>query len=154
MALVIEGYIYITHKLISRPWGPECRFTVARSTGAHINEVIPIKDIVISDFDLQIVISNRLAQIKYIEDYESKRCHFFDDLGIEVREALNWLIRNIRQYPNATYAQAETRWNAEFAESLFTFAKLTVFIQNRIERNITWANFKTYVINHHFEGID
>lgn len=28
----ISGYTYITHKLIDRPWYPECRFTVARLT--------------------------------------------------------------------------------------------------------------------------
>lgn len=29
MALAIEGYTYIAHKLIQRPWGAECRFTFA-----------------------------------------------------------------------------------------------------------------------------
>ena len=42
MALTIPDYTYIAHKLINRPWGPEVRFTVARSDGSHINEVIPI----------------------------------------------------------------------------------------------------------------
>ncbi len=78
---------------------------------------------------------------------------FFDDIGIEVREALHWLVRKIRQYPNATYAQAEAAWNAEFADRLFTFAKLTEYVQQRIAPNITWAQFKTYVINHHFEEV-
>ena len=32
----IEGYTYITHKLIDRPWYPECRYTFARSDGSHI----------------------------------------------------------------------------------------------------------------------
>ncbi len=151
----IEGYKYITHKLIQRVWGAECRFTVARLTdGSHINDVIEIGDMGISEADLIIRISARLAKIKEIKDYEALVCHYLDDVGIEVREALHWLVRKIRQYPNATYAQAETAWNAEFADSLFTFAKLTSYVQRRISSGITWLAFKTYVINHHFEGID
>jgi hypothetical protein len=74
-------------------------------------------------------------------------------MGLEVREAIYWMIRRIRQSPNATLAQAETAWNAEWADSLFTFTKLVAFVQ-RVAGNITWAQFGTYVINHYFEGID
>ena len=40
----IEGYQYITHKIIPRPWGIECRFTVARPDGTHINEIVMLND--------------------------------------------------------------------------------------------------------------
>ena len=40
----IEGHQYITHKIIPRPWGIECRFTVARSDGTHINEIVMLND--------------------------------------------------------------------------------------------------------------
>ena len=40
----IEGYQYIIHKIIPRPWGIECRFTVARSDGTHINEIVMLND--------------------------------------------------------------------------------------------------------------
>ena len=40
----IEGYQYITHKIIPRPWGIECRFTVARLDGTHINEIVMLND--------------------------------------------------------------------------------------------------------------
>ena len=43
MTLEIEGYTYITHKLINRPWGPEIRFTMARPDGSHINAVLPYR---------------------------------------------------------------------------------------------------------------
>ncbi len=153
--MIIPGYEYITHKLIQRPWGAECRFTVARITdGSHINDVIGVDNVNISEADLITKISVRLAKIKETEDYEAMVCHYFDGIGHEVREALHWLIRKIRQYPNATYAQAETAWNTEFADSLFTFAKLTTYVQRRISSTITWSGFKTYVINHHFEGLD
>ena len=40
----IEGYLYIIHKIIPRPWGIECRFTVARPDGTHINEIVMLND--------------------------------------------------------------------------------------------------------------
>lgn len=93
------------------------------------------------------------AHITASKEREAKFSKVFDHLGTEVKEALRWLILKIRQYPNATYAQAETQWNNEWADSLFTFAKLAAHVQ-RIAGDVTWAQFKTYVINHYFEGID
>ena len=93
------------------------------------------------------------AQIAAYKEREAKFDKRFDNLGTEVKEALFWLIRKIRQYPNATYAQAETAWNAEWADSLSTFAKLAAHVQ-KLAGGVTWANFKTYVINHEFEGLD
>lgn len=52
----IDGYTYIAHKLINRPWGPECRFTVARIDGSHINEVIGIASMDIAENDLAVLI--------------------------------------------------------------------------------------------------
>ena len=40
----IEGYQYIIHKIIPRLWGIECRFTVARPDGTHINEIVMLND--------------------------------------------------------------------------------------------------------------
>lgn len=64
MALTIPDYTYIAHKLINRPWGPECRFTVARPDGSHINEVIPIKSMKIEEKELVEHITARLKQIE------------------------------------------------------------------------------------------
>ena len=150
----IEGYTYIAHKLIERPWGPECRFTVARLTDkSHINEVIAIPSVSVSQPDLIALVSARLAQMKAAEDYEALFSNVFDACGTEVKEALRWLVIKIRQNPNATAAQAETAWNAEFAVSLFTFTKLAEYVQN-LAGGITWAQFKTFVINRKFRGID
>jgi hypothetical protein len=149
----IEGYTYIAHKLIQRPWGPECRFTFARPDGSHINDVIPIPSVDISTADLTALVTTYLGRMKAEEGRQALFSHVFDQAGPEVKEAVFWLIWQIRQYPNATYAQAETAWNAAWADSLFTFAKLASYVQ-KLAGDVTWANFKTYVINHYFEGID
>ena len=149
----IEGYTYITHKLIDRPWYPECRYTFAKADGSHINEVIRIPDMGISNEDLKALVFARLAKLKAAEDREAKFCRIIDAFGPELKEALLWLIRKIREYPNATLAQAETAWNAEWSDSLFEFDRLVTFVRNQFG-SVTWDAFKIYVIDRYFEGID
>lgn len=153
MALTIEGYTHITHKLSQRSWGPEVRFTFADAAGVHSNEVLSVPSMDVTNRQLIDIITPFLARIKAAQDREAALVKIFSNLGPEVKEAIFWLIRKIRQYPNATYAQAETAWNAEWADSLFTFAKLATYVQ-RLTGDVTWAQFKTYVINHEFEGLD
>jgi hypothetical protein len=60
----ISGYTYITHKLIDRPWYPECRFTVARLTdNSHINEVIRIPSMKVEEKELVKLLEVELARI-------------------------------------------------------------------------------------------
>lgn len=56
----IAGYTYITHKLISRPWGSECRFTVKTENGVNIDDVIPVPSTKIEENDLAKLILARL----------------------------------------------------------------------------------------------
>jgi len=44
----LTGYELVGYKLINRPWGSECRYTVARPDQSHINNVIEIPDMKIS----------------------------------------------------------------------------------------------------------
>lgn len=39
----IKGYKYIQHRIINRPSGVECQFTVDKD-GEYINAIIPLKD--------------------------------------------------------------------------------------------------------------
>ena len=151
MALTIPDYTYVTHKLINRPWGPEVRFTVKDSNNQFIDEVTPIKSMSATDSELVEVISGVLARIKAAKDHAALFSHDFDGMGEELKQAFRWLVQKIRQYPNATLTQAETAWNAEWADSLFTWDKLVVHFRNRVG-GITWNKFKTFVINRKFEG--
>jgi hypothetical protein len=40
----IPGYKYIGHKIIHRPWGIECRFTVSRKDCREINDIVMLSD--------------------------------------------------------------------------------------------------------------
>lgn len=160
MALTIPDYTYITHKLVQRPWGPTLRFTVGRSDGPDINEVLPISSMQATDSELVTVISAYLAKWREMEqmerdaqEREANTCRDFDNSGEEVRKALHWLVRKIRQYPNATVTQAEAQWNNEWADSLFTWDKLVTFMRRKVG-GLKWGEFKTYVIEHRFVGID
>ena len=149
----IEGFTYITHKLIDRPWGPECRYTFAWPTGEHINEVIRIPSMDISNDDLKALVVAQLAKLKEHREQMAKFCRLINNWGPELKEALLWLVRKIREYPNATLQQAETAWNAEWSDSVFEFDRLVNYMRSQFG-GLTWDSFKTYVIEHYFEGID
>ena len=59
----IEGYQYITHKIIPRPWGIECRFTVARPDGTHINEIVMLNDGKEDEAQLAFLIFEKLKRV-------------------------------------------------------------------------------------------
>jgi len=145
----------LTHSIIQKrrsPWGWEALVEV-RDGSIVIENLTPTfdHDPTIEEIDLRMVeIKNRI-QTKL--NYEASRSVVFDAVGPEVKEALFWLITKIRENPAATYAQAETAWNTTWANSLFTFAKLTAYVQ-RMAGGITWNQFKIYVINRNFQGID
>jgi hypothetical protein len=145
----------LTHRILKkvlRPWGWEARVEVLN--GDQVLEgVTPTfnRDPTTQEIDEAMISIKDRIQVRL--DYEAVRLKVFDDMGPEIKEAVFWLIRKIRENPNATYAQGETAWNAAWGDSLFTFAKLTAYVQ-RMAGGITWNQFKTYVINHKFEGID
>jgi len=113
----------------------------------------------ISDKDLIVLVSAALSKRKAAEDREAKFCRLIDNWGDELKEVLFWLIREIRQYPNVTLEQAETVWNvetvwsAERSDSLFEFNRTVTWMRNQFG-GVTWDGFKTYVIDHYFEGVD
>ena len=140
-------------KSIQRPWGLECRFTAISPGDPDLNEVVLIRDGETALQSAERRLAVLIARLDAEAAVESVRSRIFDELGPEIKEAITWLIVQIRKYPSATVAQAETQWNATWADSLFTFTKLATWVQARTG-GVTWNQFKTYVINHHFNFID
>jgi hypothetical protein len=149
----IEGYTYIQHKLLNRAWGATCQFTFARPDGTHINSVVTIPSMDVTNQDLIDIVSAYLARKKAREDLAATYSHILDNVVPEVKEAVFWLIAKIREYPTATIAQAETQWDLVWADGLFDFDRLLSHVQ-KLAGDITWEQFKTYVINWRFEGLD
>jgi hypothetical protein len=145
----------LTHNILNRvrrPWGYEVSIDVL--DGASILESFnPYFPHPPSDEEITAIMASIKTRLQERIDYEAVRSDIFDDLGLEIKEAVWWLIKKIRDNPNATYAQAETVWNNEWADSLFTWAKITAYVQKKAG-NVTWNQFKTYVINHKFVGVD
>ncbi len=91
----IDGYKYIQHKLKLRVWRVECQFTVAKTDGSHINDVISIPDLKIDEKSLATLILERLKiidhpiepfidpQIKMIEDAVIARENEIKDILIK-----------------------------------------------------------------------
>lgn len=62
----IEGYKYITHKIIPRLWGVECRFTVARLIDdSHINDIVMIPNEKVDEKEIGFFILERLKLIDH-----------------------------------------------------------------------------------------
>ena len=65
--MLISGYTYIAHELITRGSLVECRFTVRKDSEPDINESIVINSIDINDVDLASLIEVRLNLINNID---------------------------------------------------------------------------------------
>ena len=73
--LELPGYKYITHKIIPRSTGTECRFTVDKE-GRHFNEVILVPDEKITDEDLTKLMLSCLAQVDHsVDEIASQRTY-------------------------------------------------------------------------------
>ncbi|KKL97820.1 hypothetical protein LCGC14_1830610 [marine sediment metagenome] len=146
----------LTHNEVSRkqrPWGFEVR-EVVWDGSTHIETFtvswrnqfgIPTEQAITNR------INQRLQKIQERLDFEAVR-------GIDVeeqyREAFFWIVRKVRENPDATLDQARNFWNINMSEQLFDFDKLVVYFRKLAGTNITWNQFKTYVINKKFEGVD
>ena len=147
-----DGLTHIVHKIKPRPWGYEAVLTIYNN-GDPVEGFTPCWKTNPTHEQINEVIASIKNRIQTRLDYEAVRSIVFDSLGPEIKEAIFWLIQKIRQYPTATLAQAKTQWDAVWADSLFTFNKLVAYVQ-KLAGNITWNQFKTYVINHKFGEVD
>jgi hypothetical protein len=80
------------------------------------------------------------------------------DLGEDSKEILLLLIQAIRANPNLTVAQAINWYDTNYPNALYRGTQLLLKMREWIESEFgatpTWAQFKTYVINNLFVGLD
>lgn len=77
---------------------------------------------------------------------EQKAMEYFSN----VKQAI---ILEIRNNPSATLVQAQTYIDTEYPDSMINFTKLYQWYLGLLDLS-TWDEFKTYVINSKFRGID
>ena len=63
------------------------------------------------------------------------------------------IIEEIRENPNVTLTQAQTWVNNKYPNSIINFQKLYEWYLDFLKLS-TWNEFKEFVINHKFQGID
>lgn len=89
-------------------------------------------------------------------DYEDNELNLRQDQQ-RILEYLDNILRdiigNIRAVPTVTLAQAQTYIDSNYPESIVDFPKLYQFYMNLLHLS-TWAEFKTFVINHKFREVD
>jgi len=104
--------------------------------------------------------SDQLNRKKWnLEVAYSQLMSFCQDKGFdECDEILVKLIKAIRQNPNLTVAQATTWYDANYPDSPWKGLSLLNALQRKVEQQtgqtVSWTQFKTYVQNNIFEGID
>lgn len=78
--------------------------------------------------------------------------------GIDVRDLLTKLVQYIRNNPTVTFAQLTAVTDAQFPDLAWKPEKILLYLhnylQNRLKVTFTWDQFKAYVINHKFSGVD
>jgi len=107
---------------------------------------------------VEAVANQYIAQQNIEAEYDDNELN----LTIDQEYVLEWLLRikteivlGIRQYPNATVAQFQTYMDAKYpiATTIINYRELVTKFMAYTHLDI-WAEFKTYVINHKFRGID
>ncbi|MGB2961728.1 MAG: hypothetical protein WBC52_04880 [Candidatus Omnitrophota bacterium] len=101
--------------------------------------------------------SEQLARKKWQLEVAWSRLNSFD-LGENSKEILIMLIKAVRNNPNLTVTQVTTWYDTTYPDSPWKGLALLKRMQDKIEEEIhdtvDWDKFKTYVINHLFEGVD
>ena len=101
--------------------------------------------------------SEQLARKKWNLEIGWSRLNQFD-LGENSKEILIKLIKAIRTIPALTVTQATTWYDTNYPDAMWKGTELLKRMQAKIEEETgvvcTWDQFKTYVINHLFEGVD
>ena len=80
------------------------------------------------------------------------------DLGENSKEILIMLIHAVRNNPSLTIEQVTTWYDNNYPDAIWKGLSLLQKMQDKIEEETgvvcTWDQFKTYVQNHLFEGVD
>ena len=78
--------------------------------------------------------------------------------GGEAREIMFKLIKAIRNTPALTVTQATNWYDTNYPEGLYSgiqlLKKMRTWLTKEVGFEPTWDQFKTYVINNVFEGVD
>lgn len=109
-----------------------------------------------TDGELDALVNGAKTRIQKELEYEANDMN----LPADEERALEYLrnikrdtILQIRQYPGVTLAQAQAYVDANYPNSIINFDRLYQFYLNLLNLS-TWDEFKTYLINHKFGGID
>lgn len=87
----IEGYQYITHAIIPRPWGIECRYTVADQDGNHINDIVMLSDGKEDEETIAEKILYKLQSQAAVEEEPPAKLYTEDEVNELLRDA--WVLR-------------------------------------------------------------
>jgi hypothetical protein len=147
-----------SHQLIKtkeRPWGLEALVKFERSpTGEITHRILVFED----QDELAEEGQTRVAIIKQKLELHYSPLNEFN-LGENSRRIMKDLILWVRNHPDATFNEAVAAYDNAYPDAIWKGASFFYEAQDWIEKNnggqaVTWSQFKTYVINNVFAGVD
>jgi len=141
-----------------RPWGYEVRADVWDESSNHYPVCMTWPN---EPTELQIdtEVSRRIVNLQARLDFdviEGKEISqdFSSELGDHFREVLIELIKAVRNNNDITLAQLEVGFNNKYPDSVFSFDRFVEFLRKKIGEEVTFVQFKSYVINKKFREVD
>ena len=103
-------------------------------------------------------VTNRLNHNAARFEFKVNPLNELDVDEVDVRGLLKVLVQYIRNHPDCTFTQVVTAADTAYPYLPWKPEKILLYIQNylqnRLKITFTFAQFKTYVINHKFSGVD
>jgi len=141
-----------------RPWGYEVRADVWDESDNHYpicmtwpNE--PTETQIDTEVDRRIVNLQAELDFNAIEGKELGQDFGFE-LAEHFKEVLIELIKAVRNNNDITLVQLEAGFNNKYPDSIFSFNRFVKFLRKKIGGEVTFAQFKTYVINKKFREVE
>ena len=82
----------------------------------------------------------------------------YDLTGDDIKVPLRAAVQHVRDNPNCTFAELRTAVEASCSDVLWNINKLIpnikTYLEMKIGQTFTFNEFKNYVLNHKFKGVD
>lgn len=137
--MMIPNYTYITHRVVVRPWGIECLFTVADPEGNEINDIVVLESEI---EDIAAAIFARLAEVTVLvpetESAKEQQQQVVSSVDIEliaVKDKLKIFgLTYIKMNPGCTLIDYFAAFDAEFdsVDALMARKLLSIYAGNAV----------------------
>ena len=102
-------------------------------------------------------VTAKISELSNGIEFNANPLNYYELTGADVKPILQDMVRYIRNHPDCTFAQLKNAAETAYPNALWNIEQLIQHIKAYLEKHIgtiTFDQFKTYVIEHKFRGID